>query len=258
MIEISNLSFSFHQKPLLKNINLSLKDDKFIGILGPNGSGKSTLFRNMLRYYQYEKGEILFFEKNLKSYSLKELAKIIGFVPQKSDLSAPLNVLDILLMSKYLNLKYSYGEYSKEDIAEVKEVAKSLNLEPFLERNALSLSGGEFQRVLLARALIKKPKILFLDEPTSALDLNYAVELLSLCEAQIKERNIKVIAILHDLNLASMFCDKILFLKDGEIRYEGSAQELFTKEILKEIYNLNCEIIYQDSKPYIFALKEKK
>ncbi|EAL0843105.1 ABC transporter ATP-binding protein, partial [Campylobacter jejuni] len=114
------------------------------------------------------------------------------------------------------------------------------------------------QRMLLARALLKKPKILFLDEPTSALDLNYAIELLSLCEKRVKEKNIAVVAILHDLNLASMFCDKILFLKEGEIKYFGTSKELFTQEILKEIYDLNCEIVYKNSKPYILALKEKK
>lgn len=258
MIEVVNLSFSIYQKTLLKDINLKLKNENFIGILGPNGSGKSTLFRNMLRYYEYQKGDIFLWDKNLKSYSLKELAKIVGFLPQKSALSAPLKVLDVLLMSKYLGLKHSYSEYSKEDIEEVTNIAKTLKLEKFLERNALSLSGGEFQRVLLARALIKKPKILFLDEPTSALDLNYALELLSLCENLIKEQGIKVVAILHDLNLAALFCDKIIFLKDGEIRYQGSVDELFTKEILKEIYDLNCEILYKDSRPYIFALKEKK
>lgn len=154
--------------------------------------------------------------------------------------------------------KHAFSSYSKEDILEIKEFAKDLRLENFLERSILSLSGGEFQRMLLARALLKKPKFLFLDEPTSALDLNYAIELLSLCEKLVKEKNIAVVAILHDLNLASMFCDKILFLKEGEIKYFGTSKELFTQEILKEIYDLNCEIIYKNSKPYILALKEKK
>ncbi len=248
MLKIHDLSFAYHQKDLLKNIHLELKNQAFIGILGPNGSGKSTLLKLILKNLN----------PNIKDFSLKEFAKICGFVPQKSELNTPLKVIDVLLMSKYANLKHAFSSYSKEDILEIKKFAKDLRLENFLERSILSLSGGEFQRMLLARALLKKPKILFLDEPTSALDLNYAIELLSLCEKRVKEKNIAVVAILHDLNLASMFCDKILFLKEGEIKYFGTSKELFTQEILKEIYDLNCEIVYKNSKPYILALKEKK
>ncbi|MBM0637273.1 ABC transporter ATP-binding protein [Campylobacter sp. VicNov18] len=256
MLKIKNLSFSYHKEALLKNINLELENQAFIGILGPNGSGKSTLLKLILKNLNASKGEISLFNTNIKKFSLKEFAKICGFVPQKSELNAPLKVMDVLLMSKYANLKHTFSSYTQKDIIEVKQLAKELNLQDFLQRNILSLSGGEFQRVLLARALLKNPKILFLDEPTSALDLNYAVELLSLCEKLIKEKNIAVLAILHDLNLASMFCDKIVFLKEGEIKYFGTSKELFTEKILKEIYNLNCEIIYKKSKPYILISKE--
>ncbi|MBX0844502.1 ABC transporter ATP-binding protein [Campylobacter jejuni] len=258
MLKIHDLSFAYHQKDLLKNIHLELKNQAFIGILGPNGSGKSTLLKLILKNLSPNKGVISLFNTNIKDFSLKEFTKICGFVPQKSELNTPLKVIDVLLMSKYANLKHAFSSYSKEDILEIQEFAKDLRLENFLERSILSLSGGEFQRMLLARALLKKPKILFLDEPTSALDLNYAIELLSLCEKLVKEKNIAIVAILHDLNLASMFCDKILFLKEGEIKYFGTIKELFTQEILKEIYDLNCEIIYKNSKPYILALKEKK
>lgn len=257
ILKIQNLSFSYYKKELLKNINLELQNKAFIGILGPNGSGKSTLLKLILKNLNISKGEISLFNTNIKNFALKEFAQLCGFVPQNSGLNTPLKVIDVLLMSKFTNLKHAFCDYSKEDILEVEKFAKTLKLENFLERNILSLSGGEFQRVLLARALLKKPKILFLDEPTSALDLNHAIELLSLCERLIKQNNIAVVAILHDLNLASMFCDKVLFLKEGEIKYFGSTKELFTKEILKEIYNLNCEIVYKDLKPYILALKEK-
>nr|WP_306819637.1 ABC transporter ATP-binding protein [Campylobacter upsaliensis] len=256
ILKIKNLNFSYHQKALLKNVNLELENNAFIGILGPNGSGKSTLLKLILNNLDLKEGEIALFNTNIKHFSLKEFAKICGFVPQNSKLNAPLKLIDVLLMSKYTNLKHAFSSYSKEDILEVEEFAKELKLEDFLQRNVLSLSGGEFQKMLLARALLKKPKILFLDEPTSALDLNHAIELLSLCERWIKQKNIAVLAILHDLNLASLFCDKIIFLKKGEIKYFGTSKELFTKEILKEIYNLNCELIYHNFKPYILALKE--
>ncbi len=254
-LRIKDLCFDYGSVSLLKDINLELKKGDFLGILGPNGSGKSTLVKNILGILQAKSGMIEIFGKNLKDYSIKELSKLIGFVPQKSALLVPLLVLDVLLMGRYSSLKRSYANYDEKDISEVKELAKRLNIEQFLERNVLSLSGGEFQRVLLARALLKKPQILLLDEPTSALDLNYALELLSECENLLKERNISVVAILHDLNLASMFCSKIIFLKEGKLRYQGSVNELFKKEILKEIYDLNCEVFMQNGKPYVLPLK---
>ncbi|KAA6224979.1 MULTISPECIES: ABC transporter ATP-binding protein [unclassified Campylobacter] len=258
MLEIKNLSFSYHNKEFLKDINLRLERGDFLGILGPNGSGKSTLLKNMLKNLDYKKGEIVVLGKKLKDYELKEFAKISGFMPQHSQLHTALKVIDVLLMGKFVSLKHSFLDYSKQDIDEAKQMAKILKLESFLDRNVLSLSGGEFQRVMLGRALLKKPKILFLDEPTSALDLNYAIELLNLCEDMINTNNISVIAILHDLNLASLFCNKIIFLKDGKIAYSGEVKELFKKEILKEIYDLNCDISYHNDKPYIILTKEKK
>lgn len=257
-VEVKNLSFSYGVKPLLKNLNFSVKKGEFIGILGPNGSGKSTLVKNMLSILPIKSGTISFFGKELKEYSLKELAQIIGFVPQKSALNMPLLVKDVLLMGRYSSLKRSFSSYTKEDLDEIQKLGKQLYINEFLERNILSLSGGEFQRVLLARALLKKPQILLLDEPTSALDMNYAIELLNLCENLLKSQNISIIAILHDLNLAAMFCERILFLKNGELRYMGLIKELFTKEILKEIYEFECEILNKNDRIYVLPLKEKK
>ncbi|TEY04471.1 ABC transporter ATP-binding protein [Campylobacter sp. US33a] len=257
-IKVKNLHFSYGKKALLKDINFEVNSGDFLGILGPNGSGKSTLMKNMLQSLEYNKGEIIIFNKNLKNYSLKELSQILGFVPQKSGLNTPLLVIDVLLMGKFSTLKHSFSTYSKQDIDEVQNLAKILKIDQFLQRNILTLSGGEFQRVLLARALLKKPKILFLDEPTSALDLNYAIELLSLCEHLLKTSDIAIVAILHDLNLAALFCNKILFLKEGVLRYQGSVEKLFKEEILKEIYDLNCKVLFHENKPYILTLKEKK
>jgi len=130
-----------------------------------------------------------------------------------------------------------------------------LDVERFAKRSAHSLSGGEFQRVLLARALVSEPKILLLDEPTSALDLNYGVQMLKICENLTRELNLLSVAVLHDLNLAAMFCDELVMLKDGEIRYAGTAKQLYTKEILHEIYGLNCEILEHDGMPFVVPVK---
>ncbi|MBF0985339.1 MAG: ABC transporter ATP-binding protein, partial [Campylobacter sp.] len=145
--------------------------------------------------------------------------------------------------------------YDKNDVKKAYEIMGLLDVAQFAKRNANSLSGGEFQRVLLARALVSEPRVLLLDEPTSALDLNYAVEMMKICEKLTKELNLLSVAVMHDLNLAAMFCDKIVMLKDGEIRYSGGVKQLFTKEILNEIYGLKCEILQHGGMPFVVPIK---
>lgn len=254
-LEVRNLSFNYGKIPLLKDISFKVANGEFVGILGPNGSGKSTLAKNLLGILPINAGEIKIFDKEIQSYDIKSLSKIIGFVPQKSALMLPLLVKDVLLMGRYSNLQRLFASYSKADLDEVAQIAQKLRIEKFLERSILSLSGGEFQRVLLARALLKRPKILILDEPTSALDMNYAVELLNLCEGLLKSENITIIAILHDLNLASLYCEKIIFLKEGRLLYNGHTNALFTHEILKEIYNAKCEILEKNGRKFVLPVK---
>ncbi|MDO5046466.1 ABC transporter ATP-binding protein [Campylobacter sp.] len=255
-VVVENLNFTYGAKEILKDISLSAKNGEFIGILGANGCGKSTLLKNILRVLAPKSGIVQINNKPLKDYSLKELAKTLGFVPQKSVLSMPLLVEDILLMGRFCHLKNQFSGYGKEDNEKVKEVMELLGISHFAKRLAHSLSGGEFQRVLLARALVSEPKILLLDEPTSALDLNYAIEIMKICTKLTKELNLLSIMVLHDLNLASMFCDEILMLKGGKVRYKGTPKELYTKEILKEIYGLNCDVIEYKNNPFVVALKD--
>lgn len=255
-LHVKELNFSYYDKEILKDINLSIKEGEFVGILGPNGCGKSTLLKNLLKLLEPKSGIISIQNKKIEQYSLKELAKILGFVPQKSNLNMPLLVEDILYMGRFCHLKSPFAGYSKEDDKKIDEIAKLLKIEHFKKRVASSLSGGEFQRVILARALVSEPKILLLDEPTSALDLNYAVEIMKLCRMLVEDLKILCVMVLHDLNLASLFCDRLIMLKDGVISYKGTPKELFTTKILKEIYNLNCDIIEHKNCPFVVALKD--
>lgn len=257
MLKISNLSFKYDDNECLKKINLKINQGDFLGILGTNGSGKSTLMKNMLKILTPCEGKIEFLNSNMQDYTIKEYARYIGFLPQKYNINTSFKVMDFLLMGKYVNLKYFFSSYSMKDYEDIYEISSFLKIDKFLKRDILTLSGGEFQKVLLARAILKKPKILFLDEPTSALDISASVEILSICEKLIKEQNIAVVAILHDINLASLFCNKLVFLKNGVIKYKGFSNELLKKEVIKDIYEIDCEIIDKNNKKYILISKEK-
>ncbi|MGL5089082.1 MAG: ABC transporter ATP-binding protein [Cetobacterium sp.] len=254
-IKIKNLSFSYEDKEILKNLEVNIKKGKMTGILGPNGCGKSTFLKNILGYLSPNNGEIVFNGKDSSQLSKKEKAKIISLVPQKSSLMTNMSVKDFVLMGRLPHLKSNWSGYSFHDLNHVQDNLKLLNLESFAERVAISLSGGEFQRVLLARALTQNPEILLLDEPTSALDLNHAVDLLNKVKKLVLEKSLTSVAVLHDLNLAAMFCDELIMMKDGVVKFYGTPEKVLTEENLKEVYNLKSRIIKDENGiPYIIPL----
>ena len=256
-ISIKNVSFSYDnsQKKIIDGLNINIKKGEFVGILGANGSGKSTLLKMILKYFPIETGNIEISDKNISLYSPKEMAKIISFVPQKSALNMPISVIEMVYMGRTPHIKNKWIGFDKEDERKVNEILEKLQLEKFRDRSIFSLSGGEFQRVLLARALVQETRIVLLDEPTSALDMNYALEIMKLTSDFVKEKKITAVMVLHDLNLASMYCDNVMFLKDGKIAYSGSPKELYKKEVFSEIYGFECEIVENNGLLYVIPKK---
>ena len=256
-ISIENASFSYGlgEENLLDKINLNIEKGKFIGILGPNGCGKSTLLKVILKYLNPKEGIIKIENKELKEYTQSELAEILSFVPQKSSLTMPLTVEDVVYMGRVPYMKNKWIGFDREDREKVEKIMQMLKIDKFKNRVVFSLSGGEFQRVLLARALVQNTNIMLLDEPTSALDMNYALEIMKLTSYFVKNENLTAVMVLHDLNLASMYCDSIILLKEGKIAYEGTPKELFRPEILEEIYGFNCEVIENNGFSYVIPNK---
>ncbi|MGL5355227.1 MAG: ABC transporter ATP-binding protein [Cetobacterium sp.] len=254
-IKIKELSFSYGEREILNALEVHIKKGKMTGILGPNGCGKSTFLKNILGYLSPNSGEVIFNEKNAIELSKKDKAKIISLVPQKSNLMTNMSVKDFVLMGRLPHLKSNWSGYSFDDLKKVEDNLRMLDLEKFSERVAVSLSGGEFQRVLLARALTQDPEILLLDEPTSALDLNHAVELLNKVKNLVLKKSLTSVAVLHDLNLAAMFCDELIMMKDGVIKFHGTPEEVLTESNLKEVYNLKSRVIKDENGiPYIIPL----
>lgn len=247
---IENLSFSYGEKKILNNINLNFKEKKIIGIMGMNGCGKSTLLKNIIHFLTPE-GEVKLNEKSIGNLSPKERAALFGFIPQKTQVTEGFTVEEIVTMGRISQLKNSWKGLSSEDYDNVKKQMELFKIEEFKNKDISMLSGGEQQRVLLARAMVNNPDILILDEPTSALDIHYSIEILSIIKNIVKEKSLICLIVIHDLNLASLFCDDIVFMKKGRVLYYDTAATLLKENVFQEVYNFKCNIIEKDGVKYI-------
>ena len=250
MLEIKDITFRYsHRAPLiLDNINLTLEKGEIGILLGKNGSGKTTLFKNILGIEKPESGSISYDGKDLLRLSRRERAGYIAYVPQDIQFG-DLTVYDTVLMGRmaYFGLKAG-----KEDEKITEEVLNDMGLTELASRNANELSGGERQKIAIARALVQEPKLLIFDEPTGNLDI--ANEQLILKEAKkvAKEKGIGILTSLHDLNQALDLGTRFFFIKEGKIVYSGGP-EIVTKEVIKEIFNADVEIIEHDGRSIIIA-----
>ena len=252
IINIEKLNYSYGKKEVLKELSLNIDENKLTGIIGPNGCGKSTLAKNIIRYINGKFEYFKIMDIDIRQLSHKKIAQLISYIPQKSTIISNISVFDYVLLGRFPLLKNSWDNYSEKDYEIVENNISLLNIEELRDRNVETLSGGELQKALLARALAQEAKILLLDEPTSALDLNNAVEFMKILKNISMKKEISVIIIIHDLNLASLFCDSLIILKDGKFIEKGSPKEVINEKNIKSIYNLDCKVCYNENdKPYI-------
>ena len=252
IVNIENLNYFYGKKQILKELKLDIDENKLTGIIGPNGCGKSTLAKNIIKYLNGDFKKLEIMDIDIKKLSHKKIAQLISYIPQHSIIISNISVFDYILLGRFPLLKNSWNNYCEKDFEIVNYNINLLNIEFLKDRNIETLSGGELQKVLLARALVQETKILLLDEPTSALDLNNAVEFMKILKRISTQKNISVIIIIHDLNLASLFCDNLIVLKDGKFIKKGSPYEVINEQNIKDVYNLDCKVLYnEDNKPYI-------
>ena len=258
-LTINNLNFNYVNKEVLKDINLQFQEKKVIGIMGMNGCGKSTLLKNIINFLHPATGEIIFktdsLEKNIINLSPNERAKIFGFIPQKSQLVDGFSVEEVITMGKVSQLKNMWKGFSNQDYDDINKQLARFKIEKFKYIDINKLSGGEQQRVFLARALVNNPDIILLDEPTSALDIHYSIEIMDIIKKIVKENSLICLIVIHDLNLASLFCDEIVFMKEGKVIYHDSTIALFKENIFEEIYNFKCEILEKNNIKYVIPKK---
>ena len=239
MLKVDNLHFRYSKNgnPVLNGASLELKQGEIGILLGKNGSGKTTLFKNILGIEKPKSGSIDFDGENLLKMNRRERARRIAYVPQDIHFGA-LSVFDSILMGRvsYFGLKASHSDY----IA-VEKILEDMGLTSFAHRNVDELSGGERQKIAIARAMAQEPKLMVFDEPTGNLDIANEQLIIEEAKKLAREKNISILSSLHDLNQALYFGDKFFFLKNGTVKYAGG-KEMITAEIIKDIFDADVRI----------------
>ena len=236
LLKTSGLSYRVNGKIIVEDVSFEIKRNEFLGIVGPNGAGKSTLLRLLARIINPTGGHILLDGENISGYEAKELYKKISFLPQTSYFDFPLSVLEVVLTGRYPYLGILESE-SKEDIKRAEDCLSLVDLEGFSRRKVTTLSGGEQQRVSIARVLAQETDFIFLDEPSSHLDIHHKFALMELLESLAQEGK-GVVAVLHDLDLASKFCERILVLENGRVAALGEPSRVLSEKLLSSVFKV--------------------
>ena len=225
---------------MLNDICFTVHDNEFVSILGPNGSGKSTLIKCVNGILKIKQGEILIGDKNIKSFDSRHLARIISYVPQHTNNKNTSTVYEILELGRcpYINWRLKASDREAID-----KVIEDFRLQPFVQKQFSQLSGGEQQKIKIARALVQEPQILLLDEPTNNLDLKHQVEVLSLLSDIVKTRGITAIMAIHDLNLAARYSLSVLLLSNGRIVASGKPVDVINEQNIKSVYGIDVEVV---------------
>ena len=236
-IQTNDIQVAFGSKAILHDISLDIRDKEFVGIIGPNGSGKSTFLKCLYRVLQPSGGKIYFDGSELSSLSHRDTALKMAVVAQHSTVNFDFSVLEMVLMGRS-----PYKGLLDRDQIDDYEIARhalaQVGLSDFESRNFNTLSGGEQQRVILARALAQRTECLVLDEPTNHLDIKYQLELMTI----VKRLDATVVSAIHDLNLAAIYCDRIIALKDGHIVCSGTPQDVLSSDTIRHIYGVSAMV----------------
>lgn len=243
-----NMSFSYASVPVLEHVCLDLSQAQFISIIGPNGVGKSTLIHCVNKILSPTLGSVLLDGKSIKNYHQKEVAQHVGYVPYTSSDTFPLTVVDTVLLGRH---PHAGWKTSDEDLEIVYETLKQLEIEDLAMRHFNELSAGQHQKVMLARGLVQRPEILLLDEPTSNLDIKHQLGISKLLRKLSREKNIMVIMISHDLNIAAKYSDNVIMMHKGGIYAVGTPAEVLTRENIMHVYGVDCDIVDDHGVPHL-------
>lgn len=242
MITAEKVSKQFDTSEVLSEISFHVQPGEFFGIIGPNGSGKSTLLNLLSGVERMTGGRVRLMGKEVSAYKAKELAKWLAVLQQDALPQVGFTVREVIEMGRYPFQNW-LGEESEDSQHFIEEIMNRLKLTPYENRPVSQLSGGERQRTALAKVMAQNPKLLMLDEPTTYLDIGYQVQMMDFIRSWQKESGLTVVAVLHDLNLAAQYCDRIMVLKEGMNVAVGTPQEIITESMIQSVYGTDPVIV---------------
>lgn len=240
LLDVKNIFCGYDKIDIIKDATFQAKRGEVLCIVGPNGCGKSTLLKAIGKLIEYN-GKIVLDSNDIKNLCVKEFAKNIALMTQRNNIYFPYTVYETVALGRYAYLKGILSSLSKEDDLIVMKSIKSVGLIDLKDKLISELSGGQLQRVFLAKSFAQDPEVILLDEPTNHLDLKCQIEILEYLSLWAKENNKIVIAVLHDLNLVNLFGEKVILLSQGEIISKGTRKEVFLKDNLKNVYNIDVK-----------------
>jgi len=247
-LKIKDVSFSYSSVPVLHDVSFELGGNELVSILGPNGVGKSTLIHCINKILAPTSGTVLIDGKDVSEIKLKELAKQIGYVPYSANDSFPLSVIDTVMIGRHPHSKW--GTLDK-DLDIVYDTLRMLGISHLAMRPFNELSAGQHQKVMLARGLVQEPEILLLDEPTSNLDVRHQLDVTKMLKRLSREKNILIVMISHDINIATKYSDKIILMHKGSVFDMGEPNKVITAENLRTVYGVTAEITKDDDAPHV-------
>ncbi|ETT88573.1 ABC transporter ATP-binding protein [Viridibacillus sp. FSL R5-0477] len=255
MLKAQSLDISYDQKKILDNFEINVEKGEIVSIIGPNGSGKSTALKAMSRLIPVQKEKVFLDGRDLQSLGTKSISKMMSVLFQSNEPPSDITVEELVKYGRIPHKKW-YERTSDEDLSIVEWAIEKTGLTPLKDRLVASLSGGEAQRAWIAMSLAQRPKILMLDEPTTYLDIAHQLQLLELVHTVNRELGMTVVMVLHDLNQASIYSDKICVISKGIVVNYGTPEEVMTQEMIRNVYGVECDIDshFQHGKPRINLL----
>ena len=247
-LKMSEVGFSYGNHEVLKDITFSVSEPQLVCILGPNGVGKSTLIHCVNRILTRTEGIVMVNDKDVNEYSLKELARVTGYVPYTASDSFPMTVVDTVLLGRH---PHSSRKTTEHDVRMAYQILEQLGIQDLAMRPFNMLSAGQHQKVMLARGLAQEPEILLLDEPTANLDVKHQMDVSRLLYCLAHEKKIIVVMICHDLNIASKYADNIILMHKGSIYAAGRPEEVMTAENIKAVYGVESTVIMDEGRPHV-------
>ncbi len=241
ILQAKNISFSYGSRQVLHHINLEVPRGRFVSLIGPNGSGKTTLFRILCGMEKGERGTVLYENKETTKMSLKQKACAFAVIRQKETMAFPFTCLETVAMGLHPHMA-RFGSLSSNHMAEMETAMNLTDTLQFAQTPVTSLSGGETQRVMLARALVQKPKLLFLDEAMSDLDIRVKIQVHKMLKTLMAKTGLTIFSIDHDINTAYQFSDIIMALKDGVLEGSGSPQDVMDEPFFARIFGVKAEL----------------